>query len=754
MDTSDPVDTQIVDRSKLDENPLGILVDQTWFRGMVGSLMYLTASKPDLVFAVYMCARYQAKPTKKHLEAIKRVFRYLRGTINWGIWYPKDTDMALTAYADANHIGCQDTRSSSSMILRLKGSLRLNLDEMLSIGMLKLIARRSRRSKMPWIDAKTREYIFQLDEQWFTLNADLLRKALEITPIDSAHPFVSPPANEQVMDFVNELGYPEEIYFVSKMHVNNLYQPWRAILSLINQCLTGKTSEFVQAIQIFFAHQANLNIPTKNPTLHVIPYCRFIKFIIFYLGSEHNIHRILGSPIHVTGDDILLGNLKLVLKDEKDEDFRKSIPKELITEAIQNSSYYQQYLEMVARKPTAKEGRQKKTSSKADKPTPIKKPAPAKQTKPVKEKSTKPTPSTKANKAPEPQIEDDEYNLQRDIQMSLESFQEPVRGVAIREPTLELQQPKKKSTTDQYIFQRRTPVIEEESTRPSAQPQDDTSANVVRDTPSPANAETGADTEKSDSEDDTEILNVNEERGENVCNTVALEERTVELDEGQARSDPGNTLESRPSLDEDQAGSNRGQSHVALAGRNPEPMHEDFITTVYPKNLDDALTFSDQFIDDKPTEEEPGNANVESEVESMVTVPIHQASSSAPPLSTPIIDLTTPKPVSPPTQKPVFTATTATATTTTTTTLLPPPPPQQQSTIDPALDARISPLEQICANFESKNKVQDQNTQALSSKIFKLENHDRYSKIDNYINETVKEVVQNALKALVHERFG
>ncbi|GJR94471.1 hypothetical protein Tco_0266645 [Tanacetum coccineum] len=61
-----------------------------------------------------MCARYQTSPTKKHLEALKWVFQYLRGTINWGLWYPKDTAMALTAYADADHAGCQDTRRSTS----------------------------------------------------------------------------------------------------------------------------------------------------------------------------------------------------------------------------------------------------------------------------------------------------------------------------------------------------------------------------------------------------------------------------------------------------------------------------------------------------------------------------------------------------------------------------------------------------------------------------------------------------------------
>nr|GEV32563.1 retrovirus-related Pol polyprotein from transposon TNT 1-94 [Tanacetum cinerariifolium] len=59
-------------------------------------------------------AWYQASPTKKHLEALKQVFWYLRGTINWVLWYPKDTAMVLTAYADADHAGCQDTRRSTS----------------------------------------------------------------------------------------------------------------------------------------------------------------------------------------------------------------------------------------------------------------------------------------------------------------------------------------------------------------------------------------------------------------------------------------------------------------------------------------------------------------------------------------------------------------------------------------------------------------------------------------------------------------
>ena len=104
----------MVAASKLDENPSGVLVDQTKYRSMIGSLMYLTASRPDLLFAVCMCARYQSKPTKRHLEAVKRVFRYLVGTTHMGLWYPKETAMELTAYADADHAGCQDTRRSTS----------------------------------------------------------------------------------------------------------------------------------------------------------------------------------------------------------------------------------------------------------------------------------------------------------------------------------------------------------------------------------------------------------------------------------------------------------------------------------------------------------------------------------------------------------------------------------------------------------------------------------------------------------------
>nr|GEU70275.1 retrovirus-related Pol polyprotein from transposon TNT 1-94 [Tanacetum cinerariifolium] len=122
----DPVDTPMVEKSKLDEAKEGKSIDPLHYRGMIGTLLYLTANRPDLQFAICMCARYQARPTEKHLHTVKRIFRYLRGTVNRGLWYPKDSSIALTAFADADHAGCQDTRRSTS------GSLQFMRDRLIS----------------------------------------------------------------------------------------------------------------------------------------------------------------------------------------------------------------------------------------------------------------------------------------------------------------------------------------------------------------------------------------------------------------------------------------------------------------------------------------------------------------------------------------------------------------------------------------------------------------------------------------------
>nr|GFB22561.1 Gag-Pol polyprotein [Tanacetum cinerariifolium] len=94
-------------------------IDQTKYRSMVRALMYLTASRLDIMHATCYCARYQAKPTEKHLTAVKQIFRYLQETIHMGLWYPKDTGFELTAFLDSDHAGCLDSRKSNLEVYNL-----------------------------------------------------------------------------------------------------------------------------------------------------------------------------------------------------------------------------------------------------------------------------------------------------------------------------------------------------------------------------------------------------------------------------------------------------------------------------------------------------------------------------------------------------------------------------------------------------------------------------------------------------------
>ncbi|GKE58227.1 hypothetical protein Tco_1497412, partial [Tanacetum coccineum] len=375
-----------------------------------------------------------------------------------------------------------------------------------------------------------------------------------------------------------------------------------------------------------------------------------------------------------------------------------------------NAPYYNAYLEMVAkhdRKVAAeKEGKKKSASTKQTKP------------KPAIEKSTKPAP------APKPKLVDkpDEEPAHSEPEPEPEhQGEEPVakairpllivegKGKAIvtdeqaAQSLLALHTPKRRSTTDQFILQRRTPTTEEASTGPSVQTLDDTSANIVRDPPSLADAEIGVRSDKTSSGGDTEVLQFTEELGEDVEKQENVKEKTMELDEDQTGSDPGETHESQllpehAHMDEDQAGTDPEISRVALARPDPNPTHDEFMADLYPKNLEDAYAIGDQFINDKSTEDNPGKLNVETEVVSMVTVLIYQASSSVPLLHT-------------------------------------------------LLAVRVADLEKILSDLEQTNKNLDNTTRNLGSRVYTLELRDLPYKINEAVRENVKEAVQIALQA-------
>nr|GFB41508.1 hypothetical protein [Tanacetum cinerariifolium] len=118
MESCDPIGIPMEIKDKLDLDQNGTLVDATKYRSMIGALMYLTSSRLDVVHSTCLYARYQAKPTEKHLKEhlkeVKRIFRYLRGTVNTGLWYTKDSGFELTGFSDANYTRCKDSFKSTS----------------------------------------------------------------------------------------------------------------------------------------------------------------------------------------------------------------------------------------------------------------------------------------------------------------------------------------------------------------------------------------------------------------------------------------------------------------------------------------------------------------------------------------------------------------------------------------------------------------------------------------------------------------
>nr|GFB16455.1 uncharacterized mitochondrial protein AtMg00810-like [Tanacetum cinerariifolium] len=107
---STPIDTE----KPLLKDPGGEDVDVHIYRSMIGSLMYLTSSKPDIMFAVCACVHFQVTPKASHLHAVKRIFRYLKGKSQLGLWYPKDSPVDLVAYSDSDYAGASLDRKSTT----------------------------------------------------------------------------------------------------------------------------------------------------------------------------------------------------------------------------------------------------------------------------------------------------------------------------------------------------------------------------------------------------------------------------------------------------------------------------------------------------------------------------------------------------------------------------------------------------------------------------------------------------------------
>nr|GEU95783.1 hypothetical protein [Tanacetum cinerariifolium] len=470
-------------------------------------------------------------------------------------------------------------------------------------------------------------YSCQLDEQWFNLHKDLLRDVLDITPTNDNNPFVAPPSSDTVIEYVNTLGYPSTLRNMSVMSVNALHQPWRAILSMINMCLTGKTvgyyrprhpvlqilwgiihssnidyaeriwERFVQSIQTFLADRKNFVTASrrKKKTAHLlISSVRFTKLIIHHLKTKYNIHPRSGSPLHYSLDESVLNTLRYVGKDGRESFVCR---------------YLMLYLLM----------------------------------------KLKENPTTANNRSMLLSIKNIwMLNMERlqneELQSLLKLPREPDSGRI--QPLRET--PKNKIPLDQFIFQRHTPMPAEAS-GPAESPSLDAKLAMT----------------DSEIESDDVVPKINigdQDEGQAGPNPGIQDEgqagpNTGEQDEGQAGSNPG-----------DAAGSQPQPSHVVPARPNLKPIDLkaiDAVTLQTFEQIDKEFTITayqsvqeNLKLPSEEKEEDPGKTNAEAKVRSMVLVPIHQDTSSVPLMTTLTINLTLSQSAAP---LPTSTATTSAA---------------------------------------------------------------------------------------------
>jgi hypothetical protein len=136
MEDAKPIKTPMVTNGHLDLDEGGKPVDLKLYRSMIGSLLYLTASRPDIMFSVCMCARFQATPKECHLTAVKRIMRYLKYSPNIGLWYPKGAQFELVGFSDSDYASCKIDWKSTPEVVNC-------LDIHLFLGRL--------RSKIQWL---------------------------------------------------------------------------------------------------------------------------------------------------------------------------------------------------------------------------------------------------------------------------------------------------------------------------------------------------------------------------------------------------------------------------------------------------------------------------------------------------------------------------------------------------------------------------------------------------------------------------
>ncbi|GKA76539.1 hypothetical protein Tco_0783000 [Tanacetum coccineum] len=364
---------------------------------MIGTLMYLTSSKPDLVYAVCMCARYHARPAEKHLHVVKRIFRYLRGTVNRGLWYSKDSAIALTAFANDNHVGCQ--RSTVEVISRsmtnvgdrilffFRGAvIKRQKSAAISSMEAEYIALSGCCAQVLWMRSQLTGYglgfnkiLMYLEngviELYFVKTeyqlADIFTKVLcrerfeffidklgmrRFTPeilkelADEAEEeymckykflgqkFEDLPLEQDILSFIRDLGHTRDITYLTDVNVDYLHQPWRAFATVINKCLSGKETGMDKIHFLFQIENKDAKKTNK------MSYPRFTKIIIdYFMSKDQSISRRNKMFWHTARDDTMFTSMRCISRHEDTQVYGTILPKELTNQAMLESKAYQTY---------------------------------------------------------------------------------------------------------------------------------------------------------------------------------------------------------------------------------------------------------------------------------------------------------------------------------------------------------------------------------------------------------------------------
>nr|GEU79370.1 retrotransposon protein, putative, unclassified [Tanacetum cinerariifolium] len=347
--TVDPILFIRRQETKLDEDPQGKSIDPTHYHGMVGTLMYLIASRPDLTFVVCMCARYQAKPTEKHLHAIKRIFKYLRGTVNRGLCYPMDSSIALTSYANIDHAGSQDTRRSTSGIAladrlkigkcnhRLSFNLKSNEPTIqVVLDALKLTPFYNAfliTANVPeiymqkiWATASLHHNSlhFKMNDKSYTLNVENFIDMLQICPRIQGQIFEDPPFEEEILSFIRDLGHTREIKVLTDANVNYMHQPWSSFDAIINRCLSGKTTSLDSLHLSHLVYQVEDKNSKKN---NEMCYLRFTTAIVdYFMSKDQSISRRNKMFWHTVRDDHMFNMIKVISRHQDTQIYNAILP--------------------------------------------------------------------------------------------------------------------------------------------------------------------------------------------------------------------------------------------------------------------------------------------------------------------------------------------------------------------------------------------------------------------------------------------